>query len=157
MMWTGLQDYTPEGWQRLQALLDFIYVDFTGKVADGRKLPKEKVLEIAKGRIWTGEDAKALGLVDELGGYATALAGCKQAAGLPADAKVKLKVFPRPQPPLAALLGDEPENSDKGETSEVAIAGVAEARDLAALLRRLGVIGGARGALAMPPVASLGD
>jgi protease-4 len=157
MMWTGLQDYTPEGWKRLQAILDQIYADFTAKVADGRKLPKEKVLEIAKGRIWTGEDAKARGLVDELGGYATALALCKQAAGIPKDAKVKLKVYPRPQAPLAALLGDEPENSDKGETSEVAVAGVAEARDLQAVLRRLGVIGGARGPVAMPAVPTLGD
>jgi protease-4 len=157
LMWTGVHDYTPEGWQRLQAVLDFIYADFTGKVAEGRKLPKEKVLELAKGRVWTGEDAKALGLVDELGGYATALALCKQAAGLPADAKVKLKVFPRPQAPLAALLGDEPENSDKGETSEVSIAGVDEARDLQAQLRRLGVIGGARGLLAMPPVTITGN
>ncbi|MBI5481746.1 MAG: signal peptide peptidase SppA [Deltaproteobacteria bacterium] len=157
MMWTGLQDYTPEGWQRVQAVLDFIYADFTGKVAEGRKLPKEKVLEIAKGRIWTGEDAKARGLVDELGGYTTALALCKQAAGIPADAKVKLKVFPRPQAPLAALLGDDPENSDKGETSEVGVAALAEARDLAALLRRLGLVGGARGPLAMPAVPALGD
>ena len=156
-MWTGLQDYTPEGWQRLQAALDHIYAEFTSKVADGRKLPKEKVLEIAKGRVWTGEDAKGLGLVDELGGYPTALALCKKAAGIPADAKVKLKVFPRAQPPLAALFGDEPENSDKGETSEVSVAGVTEARDLAAVLRSLGVIGGRRGAVTMPVVPALGD
>jgi protease IV len=157
MMWTGLQDYTPEGWRRLQALLDFIYADFAGKVAAGRRLPREKVLEVAKGRIWTGEDAKALGLVDELGGYATALALCKQAAGLAADAQVRLKVFPRPQDPLTALLGEEPENSDKPETSDLAVEGVAEARDLAALLRRLGLVGGARGPLVMPPVAAIGD
>lgn len=156
-MWTGLQDYSPEGWQRLQAMLDQIYNDFTAKVADGRKLPKEKVLEVAKGRVWTGEDAKGLGLVDELGGYPTALALCKQAAGIPADAKVKLKVYPRPQPPLAALLGDEPENSDKGETSEATALGLAEARELAAALRRLGVVGRTPGTLAMPPVAPLGD
>ena len=115
------------------------------------------MLEIAKGRVWTGEDAKGLGLVDELGGYPTALALCKKAAGIPADAKVKLKVFPRAQPPLAALFGDEPENSDKGETSEVSVAGVTEARDLAAVLRSLGVIGGRRGAVTMPVVPALGD
>jgi protease-4 len=156
MMWTGLQDYTPEGWQRLQVALDHIYAEFTSKVADGRKLPQEKVLEIAKGRVWTGEDAKGLGLVDELGGYDKALALCKQAAGIPADGKVKVKVFPRPQPPFAALFGEEPENSDKGETSEVSVTGLGEARDVAAELRRLGVIGGGRGVVAVP-VPTLGD
>jgi protease-4 len=154
MMWTGLQDYTPEGWQRLQAFLDHIYTEFTGKVAAGRKLPRERVLEIAKGRIWTGEDAKALGLVDELGGLPTALRLCKQAAKIPEDAKVKLVVFPPPKPPLAALLGEEAENSDKGEESEVEVAGVAEARALQGMLRRLGVVGGAPGPLAAPPLPS---
>jgi hypothetical protein len=56
-MWTGTHDYTPEEWTRFQGWLDRIYDDFTSKVAQGRRLPKEKVLELAKGRIWTGEDA----------------------------------------------------------------------------------------------------
>ena len=56
-MFTGAQDYTPKEWGKFQQWLDRVYVDFTEKVAKGRKLPKDKVLEIAKGRIWTGEDA----------------------------------------------------------------------------------------------------
>ncbi len=60
-MFTGTHDYTPAEWGRFQAWLDRVYVDFTGKVAEGRKLPREKVLEIAKGRIWSGQDAKNLG------------------------------------------------------------------------------------------------
>ena len=63
-MFTGAQDYTPKEWAKFQQWLDRVYSDFTSKVADGRKLPKAKVLEIAKGRIWTGEDALGLGLVD---------------------------------------------------------------------------------------------
>ena len=74
-----------------------MYLDFTGKVADGRKLPKEKVLEIAKGRIWSGLDAKNLGLVDELGGYDTALNLAKKAAGVPRGDEVKIVVFPGPR------------------------------------------------------------
>ena len=58
-MFSSGQDFTPEEWQRFQAWLDRIYVDFTGKVAEGRKLPLERVQEIAKGRIWTGADATA--------------------------------------------------------------------------------------------------
>ena len=96
-MFTGTHDYTPAEWGRFQAWLDRVYVDFTSKVAEGRKLPKEKVLEIAKGRIWSGQDAKNLGLVDELGGYETALKLVKKAAGVPEGDDVKIVVYPRPK------------------------------------------------------------
>jgi protease-4 len=103
-MFTGLQDYTPEQWAKFQQWLDRIYEDFTDKVADGRHLPKERVLEIAKGRIWTGEDAKALGLVDELGGFDTALRLAREAAGISAAAEIRLKEFPPKKTLLARLL-----------------------------------------------------
>ncbi len=113
-MFTGTQDYTPAEWARFEAWLDRVYVDFTGKVAEGRKLPKEKVLEIAKGRIWSGQDAKNLGLVDELGGYDTALKLAKKAAGIPESDEVKIVVYPRPKTFLQTLLQHGgPENSDK--------------------------------------------
>ena len=60
-LWSSTHDYTPEQWAHLQEWLDRVYNDFTTKVAAGRQLPKERVLEIAKGRIWTGEDAKERG------------------------------------------------------------------------------------------------
>jgi len=112
-MWNASRSFSPAEWDRFNAWLDRIYEDFTSKVADGRKLPKEKVLEIARGRVWTGEDAKAIGLVDELGGYATALKLAKAAAKIPADEKVKVTVFPRERNPfetLAARLSGEEED-----------------------------------------------
>jgi protease IV len=113
-MFTGTHDYTPAEWARFQSWLDRVYVDFTGKVADGRKLPKEKVLEIAKGRIWSGQDAKNLGLVDELGGYDTALKLAKKAAGIPDSDEVKVVVYPRPKNWFEALVQRRgPDNSDK--------------------------------------------
>jgi protease-4 len=113
-MFTGTHDYTPAEWARFQAWLDRVYVDFTSKVADGRKLPKEKVLEIAKGRIWSGQDAKNLGLVDELGGYNIALRLAKRAAGIPEGEEVRIAVYPRPRTwfeTLVQLRG--PDSSDK--------------------------------------------
>jgi protease-4 len=89
-----------------------VYEDFTSKVAEGRKLPKEEVLKIAKGRVWTGEDAKALGLVDELGGFAVALKLTRQAAGLSADEKIKLKEFPAKKSLIQKLLAEEPDSSE---------------------------------------------
>jgi protease-4 len=113
-MFTGTQDYTPAEWARFEAWLDRVYVDFTNKVADGRKLSKDKVLEIAKGRIWSGQDAKNLGLVDELGGYDTALKLAKRAAGVPADEEVRVVVYPRPKGFLESELGwPSPDNSEK--------------------------------------------
>jgi protease-4 len=118
-MFTGTHDYTPAEWGRFQAWLDRVYVDFTNKVADGRKLPKEKVLEIAKGRIWSGQDAKNLGLVDELGGYDTALQLAKKAARVPEADDVKIVVFPRPRTFLQSVLDRRgPDNSDKEAVSQ---------------------------------------
>jgi protease-4 len=113
-MFTGTHDYTPAEWARFEAWLDRVYVDFTSKVADGRKLPIEKVLEIAKGRIWSGQDAKNLGLVDELGGYDTALKLAKKAAGIPISDEVKIVVYPQPKTFFQSVMERRgPENSDK--------------------------------------------
>jgi len=113
-MFTGTHDYTPAEWGRFEAWLDRVYVDFTSKVAEGRKLPKEKVLEIAKGRIWSGQDAKNLGLVDELGGYDTALNLAKKAARIPESDDVKIVVYPRPKSLWQSMIErSTPDNSDK--------------------------------------------
>lgn len=93
--------------------LERIYTDFRSKVAEGRKLPKEKVLELAKGRIWSGEDAKALGLIDEVGGYGVGLKLAKQAAKIPEAEDVRLEVYPRPKKPFEKLLEGPPESSEK--------------------------------------------
>jgi len=139
-MWTGTHDYTPAEWQRFQEWLDRIYLDFTSKVAEGRKLPKEKVLEIAKGRIWSGQDAKNLGLIDEVGGFDTALNLAKKAAGIPESEEVKLQVFPQKKTLLQALLQREgPENSEKAAATE-AMAGLLRAvQPVARELHALGV------------------
>jgi protease IV len=113
-MFTGTSDYTPAEWGRFQAWLDRVYVDFTSKVADGRKLTKEKVLEIAKGRIWSGQDAKNLGLVDELGGYETALRLTKKAIGVADEDDVKIVVYPKARTFLQNVWDRRgPESSDR--------------------------------------------
>lgn len=117
-MFTGTQDYTPAEWARFEAWLDRVYVDFTGKVAEGRKLPKEKVLEIAKGRIWSGQDAKNLGLVDELGGYDTALKLVKRAIGVSDKEDVNLVVYPRPKNWFETLVQRKPTDSSDKEGAE---------------------------------------
>ena len=58
---------------RIQGLVDHVYDQFITKVADSRKMKKEAVHEIAQGRVWSGQEALKLGLVDELGGLGDAL------------------------------------------------------------------------------------
>lgn len=92
--WTQVKDFTPEQRQLMGKWLDRIYADFTTKVSRGRNLPMATVEKIAKGRIWTGEDAKRLGLVDELGGFPVALRLVRRSLKLPDNARLKLKLYP---------------------------------------------------------------
>jgi protease-4 len=150
-MWSGLEDYDEAGWARLQAMLDRIYEDFTTKVAEGRELPLERVQEIAKGRIWSGADAKELGLVDELGGYHVALRLAREAAGLAPDAPVRLKLYPPRKTPFELLFQKGAENSE-GEAARAAAARVFETlRPAVTVLRRAGLLGPEPGVLSMPP------
>ncbi len=82
--------------------LDRIYQGFVARVAQGRHLPLARVEEIAKGRVWTGVQAKQLGLVDDLGGYALALERAKALAGL--HGKVRVKAISGRPSPFAAIL-----------------------------------------------------
>jgi protease-4 len=61
------REMTPEEKELLQGVIDTVHQQFIKAVAQGRKLPIEKVTAIADGRIFAGEQAQALGLVDELG------------------------------------------------------------------------------------------
>lgn len=62
--------------------VDKVYETFTTHVAEGRNLPVEKVLDIAGGRVWSGEDALGIGLIDTYGGLKTAIAIAVDKAGL---------------------------------------------------------------------------
>ncbi|MDP8959075.1 MAG: signal peptide peptidase SppA [Actinomycetota bacterium] len=111
-MWSSQRDYSPGEWTRLQASLDRIYDDFIDKVAQGRELAREWVLEIAKGRVWSGEDALQLGLVDELGGMEAALRAAREAAAIPEREPVRLRPYPPRKPPWKRMM-ERPESSEE--------------------------------------------
>ena len=113
--WSSNERFTPEQQQHVEAEADLFYTDFVERVAAGRKLSVEAVEQVARGRVWTGADAKERGLVDELGGLQTAITRAKIRAGLAADAEVRVLNYPgssvldmlRPKPssqPAAASL-----------------------------------------------------
>ncbi|MEU8804670.1 signal peptide peptidase SppA [Spirillospora sp. NPDC048819] len=95
-MSSATKDFSESEWERVNASLDKIYDDFTSRVAEGRGLSRERVHELARGRVWTGADAKEHGLVDELGGIDRALDVARKKAGLSADAPVR--VYPHTSP-----------------------------------------------------------
>jgi protease-4 len=70
--------------RQLDGVLNQLYGNFTGKVAEGRKLDAEVTETLARGRIWSGTAAKASGLIDEVGGMARAVELAREKAGIPA-------------------------------------------------------------------------
>jgi protease-4 len=88
-MYSMHRSFTDTERERLEAWLDRVYADFTGKVAQGRRMSPEAVHEIAKGRVWTGADALSNGLVDTLGGLREAVMLARSRAGLPEDAPLR--------------------------------------------------------------------
>ncbi|WEK38626.1 MAG: signal peptide peptidase SppA [Candidatus Brevundimonas colombiensis] len=97
------QSFTPAQRAAFSGQMDRIYDDFISRVATGRKLPVERVREIAKGRVWTGAQALPLGLVDQMGGLTEAVAKAKELAKIPADQSVRFKHFPKEKSPWQAL------------------------------------------------------
>ena len=67
-MGSSFRDLTPEERDILQSIVDEAYGEFVGVIVEGRGLPEERVREIADGRVYSGEQAKELGLVDSFGG-----------------------------------------------------------------------------------------
>lgn len=80
-MWSFTEDFSEQGWKKIQEMLDDCYQDFIAKVAAGRRMTPEAVREIAQGKVWTGAQAKENGLVDELGDFYTAVDVAKNLFG----------------------------------------------------------------------------
>jgi protease-4 len=103
-MWSTNLDFDAAGRERLESFLDRTYAAFTEGVAAGRGLDQGTVLAAAEGRVWTGAQAKELGLVDDLGGFKAALARARAEVGAAPDQPLTLKRFPKQRSPLDQLL-----------------------------------------------------
>lgn len=95
---------TAEERQILQALLDDVHAQFVTAVAEGRKLDREAVLRLADGRIYSGRQAQALRMVDELGGLEDAIEAAGRLAGIVGRPKV---LYPRHRFSLVDLLRNQ--------------------------------------------------
>jgi protease-4 len=157
-MWSPFRDYSPSARQRLNEIMDAVYLDFTTKLAKGRKLSEGQVDTVAGGRVWSGDAASRVGLVDTLGGLNDAIAAAKAAAGLKPEDSITLTEYPAPRTPLERLFSLM---ADEGESLSIQIvdmlglrrvfADAIEAR-LGPLVHDLDLLRPPAGRLQMPPM-----
>lgn len=141
-MFSSYRQYSDAEWARVEAWLDRVYDDFTGKVAADRGLSRAHVEACARGRVWTGADARDRGLVDELGGFERAVDIACSRAGLARD-EAQVRVSPR----LSML-----ERMRTPESSEDLSASVARALEPGRLLGPVDVL---TQLLGLPPAGVL--
>ena len=108
---------------RFRGMMEPIYKDFVSKAAKSRNKTYDEMRALAKGRVWSGSDAKAAGLVDVLGGFQTAISIAKRRIGVPDSVRVLVQQYPRPSNGLAELLKmfDISNDNDESERTGDAI------------------------------------
>lgn len=147
-MFSAQREFTDDEWVRLDAWLDRIYADFVAKAAADRGMELDALEPHARGRVWTGADARSLGLVDHLGGLSTAIDRACERAGIARDG-VEVKAMPKTSP---FEVFQAAENSDTVSASASSGAGglLADAGEslLVSAAARLGL--SVPGALTMP-------
>jgi protease-4 len=92
---TTTRRFTDEEREMVKRWTREAYDEFVKKVSDGRKMSYAQVDSIGRGRVWTGKQAKANGLVDELGGMNLALAIAKEKAGIPQETEIEILSLPK--------------------------------------------------------------
>lgn len=100
-MFSGFTDFTEREWAALRWWMEEIYARFTGRVAAGRGKPVPEVEALARGRVYTGRQALALGLIDEVGDFESAVRRAKSLAGIPIEAEVAVVTI---RPPRVAAV-----------------------------------------------------
>lgn len=144
------EEFTDIQRQKLNASLEAVYARFTSLVAEGRNLPLNEVQAIAKGRIWSGEQAKEIGLVDQTGDLIAAIGKAKELAGFKADDRVQIRLRLHKASPLDLLsqvMVQAPAAASAEDRASAALASVVGRERAAALLsqiRQLSSDGGPR-------------
>jgi protease-4 len=110
-MFSAQQNFTPAQRAYIQKSLNDTYADFTKGVAQGRKMTVEAVDKIGKGRVWSGAQAKELGLVDELGGLDRAIEIAKHLSNIPAGESVHIVRYPEEKSFFEQFLQREKDNN----------------------------------------------
>jgi protease IV len=130
-LYSPVRPFSPDERKRVEESMQAIYDTFVEKAAAGRNTTPERIDSVGQGRVWTGRQAKQIGLVDELGGLERALALAKQRAKLSPDAEVELVVYP-PKPSILDLARS-PFGASERAAALAALLGLRNPRALQAL------------------------
>ena len=87
--------FTPEERSLVEGMMRSTYDEFVSKAAQGRRMTREKLSELAEGKVWIGSRARKVGLVDECGGMGLAIQEVKKLIGLRQDDKIALVTYPK--------------------------------------------------------------
>jgi protease IV len=126
---------------KVEEQVQAFYEQFVTKVAEARKSTPEKIDAVAQGRVWTGRQAKTIGLVDELGGLDRAVAIAKERAKIAASKDVELVVYP-PRPSLFDALSHPLGQTDESSLqSALALVAPSERRLMRQVLAPMRLLG----------------
>jgi protease-4 len=137
-LYSPIRAFSPEERKRVQEHMQATYDAFVEKAAAGRNTTPERIDAVAQGRVWTGKQAKQLGLIDELGGLQRALAVAKQRAKIEPDAEVEVILYP-PKKSFYEALADPFGRVDRGAALLGPLLGLRDSRALQTLTAPLHV------------------
>ena len=137
-LYSPIRPFSPEERARVREQMQATYDAFVEKAAAGRNTTPERIDTVAQGRVWTGQQAKQIGLVDELGGLQRALAIAKTRAKLDPNAEVEVVLYP-PKKSFYEALADPFGRVDRGGAVLGALLGFPNPRAFAALTAPLRV------------------
>jgi len=120
-LFSAQQNFTPAQREYIEKSLHETYDEFTRGVAQGRGMTVEAVDKVGKGRVWSGAQAKGLGLVDELGGLDRALEVAKQLAHIPAGESVRIVRYPEEKTFFQQFLEREKDQTDQAGSIEATL------------------------------------
>ena len=120
-LFSAQQNFTPAQRDYIEKSLHETYDEFTKGVAAGRKMSVEAVDKVGKGRVWSGAQAKDLGLVDELGGTDHAIEVAKRLAHIPASDSVRIVRLPEEKTFFQQLLEREKEQMNESRSLEATL------------------------------------
>ena len=94
-LFSDYSGFTPSERKRIKYEIREFYREFVQKVAQGRGMKQQEVDSVSQGRVWTGEQARQIGLVDELGGIEQAISWAKKKANIPEEVRPIIDIYPR--------------------------------------------------------------
>jgi len=97
LIYSSYRAFTKDEEQKIGSIMKSLYDDFVGKVAQVRDMDFKDAEQLARGRVWTGRQAKELGLVDELGGIKTAINLAKREAGISGHLTPVIRLYSKPK------------------------------------------------------------